>query len=49
MKYMRPHIEEIIGIGALFPHHKNIPVLQSRLWPNGAHIGVAAMFEEYER
>lgn len=48
MKHMRPYIEEVIRIGAMFSNHKNIPIVQSRVWPNGAHIGVAAIFEECE-
>ena len=48
MKHMRPHIEEVIQIGAMFSHHKDISIVQSSLWPNGAHIGAAAIFEEHE-
>ncbi len=46
MKYILPHIQEVIRIGAMFPNHKQIPIVRSSLWPDGAHLGAAFMVEQ---
>ena len=48
MRFMRRHIGQSISERAMFPHHRTISIEQSALWPNGAHLGGAVLFERCE-
>jgi predicted NBD/HSP70 family sugar kinase len=49
IEFLRRHIEAEIARCAVFPQHKSISIMQSSLWPYGAHFGAAMIFENCEK
>jgi len=49
MRYMRLRIEKTIREHTKFPHHKEISIGRSLLWPVGAHLGAAVLFMQCQQ